>query len=129
MTGPIYGRNGTGRRDANEPAIRRVVEQEFRGRFVPVSIRDGWDAIVGLAGVTELWEIKNGRGRISTGQAEWAKAWPGGPSAFVHTEAQARKRCRMILDRRPSLSSVLRAEHDAKETVKAGPWQGPEEAA
>ena len=126
MSGPIYGRMGTGRRDANEPAIRRVVEGEFRGRFVPIQIRDGWDAIVGLAGVTELWEIKHGKGRISRGQKQWAEEWPGGPSAFVHNEAQARKRCRMILERRPTLSTVLRSEH---ETVKAGPWQGPEEAA
>jgi hypothetical protein len=116
-----------GKRDANESAIRRVVEEEFRGKFVPVSIKDGWDAIVGVAGVTELWEIKNGKGRISPGQKRWAEAWPGGPAAFVHTEAQARKRCRMILDRLPTLSTVLRAEHEARESVKAGPWQGPRE--
>jgi hypothetical protein len=85
-----------GRRDTNEPAIRRVVEDEFKGKYQPISVKDGPDGIVGCFGLTELWEVKVSDGRVRPGQVTWAKGWPGGPVAVVRNEAQARKRLRMM---------------------------------
>jgi hypothetical protein len=93
MTGPIYRRE---RRDANEPAIRAVCEDEFDASFVPVSVKDGPDAFVGLAGLTEPWEIKDGAKKLRPGQARWAQRWKGRPAQTVRNEAQARKRLRMM---------------------------------
>jgi hypothetical protein len=84
-----------GRRDANEPKIRRVVE-EVGGSFVPHSGRDEPDAFVGFAGLTEPWEIKDGNKRLKPGQKRWAERWKGRPSQIVRNEAQARKALRMM---------------------------------
>lgn len=120
MSGPIWS---NGKRDANEPAIRRVVEREFGGRFQAISIKDGPDAIVGFAGKTELWEIKNGAKRLRPGQERWASSWPGGTVVTVRNEAQARKRLRIMGAPSPLIADVLRAQHE--EALRSGAWEGP----
>jgi hypothetical protein len=92
VTGPLYSR---ARRDANEPAIRRVVE-EFGGTFVPHSGSDEPDAFVGFAGLTEPWEIKVNTAKLRPGQKRWAERWRGRPSRVVRNEAQARCRLRVM---------------------------------
>jgi hypothetical protein len=100
-----------GKRDANEPAIRRVVEVEFSGSFEPHSAKDGPDAFVGLAGITEPWEIKVSTAKLKPGQKRWSDGWKGRPSQVVRNEAQARKRLRMMRDERErEIAQAVEAE-------------------
>jgi len=53
------------------------------------------DLIVGYRGRTYLVEVKTNNAALKPGQAEWAKAWEGGPVWVVRNAAQARKALRM----------------------------------
>lgn len=86
------------KRDTSEPECRRVVVDEFYGSWQSLDLRDGPDAVVGVAGITELWEIKTGNAKLKPGQEAWHRAWRGRPVQVIRNQAQARKRCRMLVE-------------------------------
>jgi hypothetical protein len=118
MSGPIYSRN---RRDKSEPG---VVAAFVEGGATVEKLDRPCDLLVGYLGETHLVEVKTDNGGLTDDQMRFRERWTGKPPVEVRTPAQAKKWLRIWQERRPTLSTVLRAEHEAG----GGVWKAAEDS-
>jgi hypothetical protein len=77
------------------------------------------DLLVSFAGALHLVEVKNpsnsyGRKGLNKRQAEWAARWRGGPVYVARSISDVKRLLCAWRERRPTLQSVVRAEHAAR---------------
>jgi hypothetical protein len=113
----------TGKRDAAEPEVVEAFEAGG-AKVWRISGKDIPDLIVGYLGVNRAVEVKTDRAKLKTGQAKCHAAWTGDPPVIARTPAQARKWLAVWRERRPTLGTLLRAEHEAG----GGAWQAIEDS-
>lgn len=119
------------RRDDNHGEVVEAFEQGGACVLDLSSVGGGVpDIIVSYLDVLHLVEIKNGtnsygRRGLNKRQRKWAENWRGSPVIVVHTPAQARKWLAVWRERRPTLGTVLRAEHAA---AAANGWDAYEQS-
>ena len=103
---------GVRRRDTAEAGVIAAL-REAGATVLQLTGRDVPDLLVGFAGQTHAVEVKTNRAKLKPGQARLAAEWRGSPIAVARTPAQARKLLALWRDRRPTLGTLLRAEHEA----------------
>lgn len=81
-----------GRRDGTHAEIRRELHELGASVFDAGDIGHNFpDLVVGLGGATFLIEAKSARGKLSTGQSDFAKTWRGSPVVVLRSRAEARE--------------------------------------
>jgi Holliday junction resolvase len=119
----INQRGHSGRRDGAEPGVVKAFEAGG-ATVTKLSGKDIPDLLVGFLRETHLVEVKTNQAKLRDGQAEFARTWLGSPVVLARTPAQARKWLAVWRERRPTLGTVLRAEHEAG----GGAWQAIEDS-
>lgn len=76
------------RRDGNEAVIVKAV-RAAGASWLPLSVRDGPDGVLGWRGVNHLVEIKTATGEHKEGQEDFAATWKGAPIRVVRSVAEA----------------------------------------
>lgn len=98
----------TGRRDKSEPGIVEALEA---GGASVEYLSEPCDLLVGFLGETHLVEAKTDNEGLTEAQMRFRERWRGKPPVEIRTPAQAKKWLKVWSKRRPTLSTVLRAEH------------------
>ncbi len=100
----------TGRRDTSEPGI---VDALREGGASVEFLGTPCDLLVGYEGETYLVESKTDNAGLTEAQMRFRANWRGKPPVEIRTPAQAKKWLKVWSERRPTLSTVLRAEQAA----------------
>lgn len=64
------------KKDANHNSIKALLERSGIFCHDTHQLKKFCDMVVSLGGITELIEVKNGNGKLTKGEAEFADSWP-----------------------------------------------------